>query len=122
MNRNGFTLIEMLIAIVVLCTIAAIAFPLRAIHIKNKEQVSVKDQLVTIKESQDKYKMEHGTFTTDATKLANWRAGIKKYRFQIEYADKTRFRARAAGSTDDNEIFDDTAWTIDQSGMLTQVK
>jgi len=122
MDRNGFTLIEMLIAIVVLCTIAAIAFPLRAIQVKNKEQVSVKDQLLIIKESQDKYKMEHGTFTTDATRLANWKARTKKYRFQIEYADKTHFRVRAAGSADDNEIFDDAAWTIDQSGMLTQVK
>jgi hypothetical protein len=66
--------------------------------------------------------MEHGAYTTDTTKLANWKTGTKKYRFQVEYADTARFTARANGDTDYDKVFDDGIWAIDQSGTLKQVK
>jgi prepilin-type N-terminal cleavage/methylation domain-containing protein len=122
MERNGFTLVEMLIAIVVLCTIVAIALPMRVVQIKKSERLYAKAQLVTIKESQDRYKMEHGLYTTDTTKLANWKNGNKRYRFQVDYADKSRFTAQAHGDTDNDKVYDDVIWAIDQSGTLIQIK
>ena len=50
----------MLVAIVVLCVIVVIALPMHAVRAKKSEQVHAKAQLMLIKESQDRYKMEHG--------------------------------------------------------------
>jgi hypothetical protein len=77
---------------------------------------------MTIKKSQDRYKMEHGEYTSDTTKLANWQKGTKKYRFQVKYADKSRFTVQANGDTDNDKVYDDTIWAIDQSGTLTRIK
>jgi hypothetical protein len=88
---------------------------------KSSEQAHAKAQLMTIKESQDRYKMEHGEYTSDTTKLANWKTGTKKYRFQVEHADKSCFTAQANGDTDNDRVYDDDIWAIDQSGTLTQI-
>ncbi len=111
MKRNGFTVIEMLIAIVVFCVIVLIALPMHEVRAKKSEQVNAKVQLMLIKESEDKYKMENGTYTADTTKLANWKNNTKKYRFQVEYADSSRFVAQAAGDLNDDKIYDDDIWT-----------
>jgi type IV pilus assembly protein PilE len=122
MKRNGFTLIEMLIAVVVVCVIIVVALPMNAVRVKKSELVHAKTQLMTIKESQDRYKMENGSYTTDTTKLANWKTGTKKYRFQVEYANRSRFTAQANGDMDNDKAYDDEIWAIDQSGTLTQIK
>jgi prepilin-type N-terminal cleavage/methylation domain-containing protein len=122
MERNGFTFVELLIAVVVFSVIVLIALPMHAVRMKKLEQVRAKAQLVTIKESQDKYKMENGAYTMDTAMLANWKTGTKKYRFQVEYADSSRFMAQANGDTDNDKVYDDDIWAIDQSGTLSQVK
>jgi prepilin-type N-terminal cleavage/methylation domain-containing protein len=122
MNRNGFTFVEMLIAIVVLCTIIVIVVPMRVVRARKLDQAYAKAQLMTIKDSQDRYKMEHGMYTTDITKLANWKTGTKKYRFRIEYANRSRFTAQANGDMDNDKVYDDDIWAIDQSGTLTKIK
>jgi prepilin-type N-terminal cleavage/methylation domain-containing protein len=122
MKRNGFTLIEMFITVVVVCAIIAIVLPMHAARAKKSEQVYAKSQLVTIKESQDKNKMEHGAYTADTTKLANWKADTKRYRFQVEYADRPRFTAQAHGDMDNDKVYDDNIWAIDQNGTLTRIK
>ena len=122
MKRNGFTLIEVFIVIFVLCTIVVIALPMNSVRAKKSERVQAKAQLMTIKESQDRYKMEHGEYRSDNTKLANGKMGTKKYRFQVEYADKSRFTAQAHGDTDNDKVYNNEAWAIDQSGTVTQIK
>jgi prepilin-type N-terminal cleavage/methylation domain-containing protein len=122
MKRKGFTLIEMLVTIVVLFVILVIALPINAIRAKKSAWVHAKAQLMTIKDAQDRYKMEHGAYTTDTTKLANWKMGTKKYRFHVEYADKSSFTAQAHGDIDNDKVYDDEVWAIDQSGTLTQIK
>jgi prepilin-type N-terminal cleavage/methylation domain-containing protein len=81
MKRNGFTLIEMFIAIFVLCTIVVIALPMHAVRAKKSELMHAKAQLMTIKASENKFKMEHGMYTMNTTKLANWKTGTKRYRY-----------------------------------------
>jgi type IV pilus assembly protein PilE len=122
MKQKGFTLIEMLIAVVVVCVIVVIALPMHAMRVKKSELVHAKTQLMTIKESQDRYKMENGAYTTDTTKLANWKTGTKKYRFQVEYADKSCFTVQANGDMDNDKVYDDDIWAINQSGTLTKIK
>jgi len=46
---------------------------MHAVRMKKSEQVYAKAQLMKIKESEDRYKMENGAYTTDTTKLANWK-------------------------------------------------
>ena len=121
MERNGFTLVELLIAVVVFSVIVLIALPMHAVRAKKSELVHAKAQLMKIKESEDRYKMENGAYTTDTTKLANWKTGTKKYRFQVDYADKSRFTAQANGDMDNDKVYADV-WAIDQSGTLTQIK
>lgn len=121
MNRNGFTLIELLITSVVIFVIVLLAFPMQMVRAKKTEQMSAKSQLMMIKESQEKYKMEHGVYTSDPAKLANWKAKTKKYRFQVEYADRSRFIAKAAGDFDGDKICENV-WSIDQSGTLTKIE
>ena len=122
MGQNGFTFVELIIAVLVLSVIVILALPMRAVQVKKSEQVHAKAQLMTIKESQERYKMEHGIYTTDTTKLANWKAGTKKYRFHVAYADRSRFMAQAHGDTDYDKVYDDDIWAIDQSGTLKRVK
>jgi prepilin-type N-terminal cleavage/methylation domain-containing protein len=121
MGRNGFTFIELLITVVVVCLIIVIVLPMHAVRLKKSEQTHAKEQLVTIKESEERYKMEYGAYTTDTTKLANWKTGTKKYRFHVEYADSSRFMAQAHGDVD-NGKYNNDVWAIDQSGTLKQVK
>ncbi len=122
MERKGFTVLELLIAIVVFCVIILIALPMHAVRAKKSEQVNAKAQLLLIKESEDRYKMENGTYTADRTKLANWKNNTKKYRFQVEYADNSRFVAQASGDLNNDKIYDDDILTIDQNGTLTKIK
>jgi len=121
-KRNGFTLIELLLAIVVLCAIITIVFPMRAVRANKLELARAKAQLMQIKESEDRYKMEHGAYTADITKLAGWKTGTKKYRFRVEYADRSRFAAQAHSDLDYDKVYGDDIWGIDQSGTLKQIK
>ena len=122
MKRNGFTFVELIITMVVFSVIALIALPMHGVWVKKSEQVHAKAQLMKIKQSEDRYKMEHGIYTTDTTKLANWKTGTKQYRFQVDYADRSRFAAQAHGDIDNDKVYDDVTWAIDQSGTLTQIK
>jgi prepilin-type N-terminal cleavage/methylation domain-containing protein len=122
MKTNGFTLVEALVSIVVLCMIVLIALPMHAVRVKKTEQINVKAQLVTIKESEVRYKNENGVFTADTTKLANWKNNTRRYRFHVAYADTSRFTAQAQGDMDNDKVYDDDVWAIDQSGTLRQIK
>jgi prepilin-type N-terminal cleavage/methylation domain-containing protein len=122
MKQNGFTFIELLITVVVICVIIVIVLPMHAVRLKKSEQTHAKAQLVTIKESEERYRMEHGAYTTDTTKLANWKTSTKKYRFHVEYADSSRFTVQAHGDVDNGKVYSDDVWAIDQSGTLKQVK
>lgn len=122
MKRNGFTLIEMLVAIVVICVIVIIALPMHGVRVRKAEQVNAKTQLIMIKESEDRYKMENGTYTADTTKLANWKNNTKKYRFEVECADSSRFVVQASGDLNNDKVYDDDILIIDQSGTLTKIK
>ncbi|HBL24499.1 MAG TPA: hypothetical protein DDZ40_10350 [Deltaproteobacteria bacterium] len=121
MKTKGFTLLEFLAGLAVICLILIIAFPMHAMRARKTEQVNVKNQLHSIWESESTYRSRHGTYTADASKLANWKQRTKKYYFRIRHASSTRFVAEANGDLNNDKIFDDT-WTINENGVLTNVK
>ena len=121
MKKNGFTLLEFLVGVVVICVIVMIALPMYAMRGKKTEQMRVRTQLQCVRQAEEVYRSQYGSYTTDATKLANWKQKTKKYHFKIRYASSTRFVAEANGDLDNDRILDDT-WTIDENGVLTNVK
>ncbi len=112
---------ELLISIVVVCIIVLIALPLSAIRAKRLVEAGVRMQLEHIREAEEVYRAQHGCYTSDVTKLANWKRNTKKYHFRIRHASSTRFVAEANGDLNNDKIFDDT-WTINENGVLTNVK
>ncbi|HOW54320.1 MAG TPA: prepilin-type N-terminal cleavage/methylation domain-containing protein [Syntrophorhabdaceae bacterium] len=121
MKTKGFTIIELLVGVVVICVVLAIAFPMHAMRVKKKEQVSVRSQLQCIFESERAYRSLHGTYTDDVTKLAQWKNRTRKYHFSIRHADSKGFVAEANGDLNNDKVYDDR-WTIDQNGTLANVK
>ncbi|MBP7527463.1 MAG: hypothetical protein KA801_06045 [Syntrophorhabdaceae bacterium] len=112
---------EFLLGVVVICVIVMIALPMYAMRGKKTEQVNARAQLQCIREAELTYRSRHGSYTADATKLANWKQRTKKYYFRIRHASSTRFVAEANGDLNDDKILDDI-WTIDENGVLTNVK
>lgn len=106
---------------VIICLIVAMAFPLYAIRAKRSEQADVKTQLLCIRDAEKRHRASYGTYTSDVSKLANWKQRTKKYHFRIRHASSTRFVAEANGDLNNDRISDDT-WTIDENGVLANVK
>ncbi len=112
---------ELLAGTVIVIIIVLIALHLGAIRAKRSVETGMKNQLMCIKDAEEAYRSEHGSYTADASKLANWKHRTKKYNFRIRYASSTRFVAEANGDLNNDKICDDT-WTIDENGVLANVK
>ena len=121
MSNKGFTIIELLTGIVIVVVIVLIALPLGAIRAKKQVEKSMKAQMVCIKEAEEAYRARYGTYTSDETKLANWKQTARKYHFRIRDASVDRFVVEARADLDNDRVFD-TIWTIDQNGVLANIK
>jgi prepilin-type N-terminal cleavage/methylation domain-containing protein len=122
MKRNGFTLIEMLITLTVLSIIVMIALPMHAMRAKRPRQAEAKVQLMAIKDAEEKYKLQQGSYTVDTSKISNWQPSLGRYQFKIKYADSVKFVAQADGDLNNDRIYDDDIWTIDQNGKLAKIR
>ncbi len=121
MDRKGFTVIELLVGVVIVIVIVLIALPLGAIRVKRQVEKGMKTQMVCIREAEEAYKAKHGTYTSDETKLADWKHTARKYHFQIRNASSDRFIAEAKADLNNDKIYDDI-WTIDENGVLKNIK
>lgn len=122
MGNKAFTVIEMLIMIGVMSAILLIALPMHAMRAKRPDQAQAKTQLFKVRDAEERHKLQYGTYTTDITRLANWKPILGRYQFRIRTADSTQFVAQAEGDLNNDKIYDDDTWTIDQSGTLKKVK
>ncbi|MBP1748255.1 MAG: hypothetical protein H6Q52_794 [Deltaproteobacteria bacterium] len=121
MNKKGFTLIELLVGTVIVIVIVLIALPLGAIRAKKQAEKGMKVQLTCVREAEESYKAKHGTYTSDAMKLANWKHSAKRYHFQIRDANVNGFVIEAKADLNNDKIIDEV-WTIDENGVLKNVK
>jgi Tfp pilus assembly protein PilE len=122
MGNRAFTVIEMLIMIGVMSAILVIALPMYAMRAKRPDRVQAKAQLCVIKDAEERHKLHYGLYTADVTRLANWKPILGRYQFRIRTADSTQFVAQADGDLNNDKIYDDDIWTIDQSGTLKKVR
>ncbi len=63
-RKNGFTLIELLVTIAVMSTIVVIALPQYSKYVAKSRQQDAKGQLMAIRQAQEIYKLQYGTYTT----------------------------------------------------------
>lgn len=122
MGNRAFTVIEMLIMIGVMAMILLIALPMHAMRAKRPDRVQAKTQLYVIKDAEECHKLEYGTYTADVKRLTNWRPVQGRYQFRIRTADSTQFVAQAEGDLNNDKVYDDDIWAIDQTGAVKKVK
>jgi type IV pilus assembly protein PilE len=118
-TRAGFTLIELLIALVIIGLLAAIGLPAYTKYVARSRQADARAQLVAIRQAEEIFKFQNGTYTNVTGSLSGWRGTVGRYTFTITAADATTFTARAQGNIDSDATLDQ--WTIDQDGTLTNV-
>jgi prepilin-type N-terminal cleavage/methylation domain-containing protein len=114
---NGFTLIEMLVTMAVMSIIAVIALPQYSRYVAKSRQPDAQTQLMAIRQAQEIYKLQYGTYTTVTGNLApDWQNTVGRYTFVINSADTTSFLATATGNIDGDATLD--VWTINQDSKL----
>ena len=121
MRARGFTVLEVLIAVVVISVIFLIALPINAVRVKRSEEAGMRSQLMCIKEAEEKYRSLNGTYTTDGTKLAGWKERTGKYHYRISHADPSQFIAEATLARRNKGSGEDV-WAIDQGGIPARIK
>lgn len=116
MKKDGFTLIELLITIAVMGIIVMIALPQYSKYVAKSRQQDAKAQLMAVRQAQEIYKVQYGTYTTATANLSGWKGTSGKYTFAVTAATATTFSASATGNIDGDAT--DDVWTIDQDGNL----
>lgn len=103
MNRNGFTLIELMIVVVVIGVLAALAIPRFAgvsQSAKEAESVSILKQLYTL---QMRYQQKHDTYAPTLASLEGGEettSGAKYYQFSLTSDGASVFCASASQKQD----------------------
>jgi prepilin-type N-terminal cleavage/methylation domain-containing protein len=115
-RKSGFTLIEMLITIAVMGVIVAIALPQYSKYVARSRQQDAKAQLMAVRQAQEIYKLQYGTYTTITANLSGWKGTSGRYTFAVTAAAATTFSASATGNIDGDSTND--VWTMDQDGSL----
>ena len=122
MGNRAFTVLELLIMVGVLSAIVLIALPMHAMRAKGPDQARAKNQLNAIRDAEERHKLEYGTYTCDITRITNWRPALGRYQFRIASANDIQFTAHAEGDLNNDKVYDDVIWTIDQTGAIKKVK
>jgi prepilin-type N-terminal cleavage/methylation domain-containing protein len=69
-NRKGFTIIELMVVVAIIATLAAIAIPIYTNYIYRGKQVEAKTLLMSIKVEEEQYRAENNCYTTSIANLA----------------------------------------------------
>jgi type IV pilus assembly protein PilE len=79
MNQSGVTLIELMIAIVIISIIAASAYPSYTRYVVRAKRTAGKSMLLQVADRQQQYFMDNKRYATDLTSL-----GYESHPFMIE--------------------------------------
>jgi len=115
-RKSGFTLIELLVTIAVMSAIVMIALPQYSKYVAKSRQQDAKAQLMAVRQAQEIYKVQYGSYTAATASLSGWKGTSGKYTFAVTAATATAFSASATGNIDSDGTND--VWTMDQDGNL----
>jgi type IV pilus assembly protein PilE len=78
-RRNGFTLIELMIVVVIIGILAAIAYPSYRDSVRKGRRASAESYLMDLAQRQQQYLMDARAYATDATTLEAVPAEVQPY-------------------------------------------
>jgi prepilin-type N-terminal cleavage/methylation domain-containing protein len=113
---GGFTLIELLITMAVAAIVMSIALPTYSRYIARARQEDARVQLTAVRQAEEMYKLQYGTYTDHTELLSGWKATSGRYAFFITRFGTIVFTAQATGNIDGDATVD--VWTMDQEGNL----
>ena len=112
---HGFSLMEVMIVVVIIGSLAVLAYPNLEKYLKRARQTEAKTNLSAIYTAQKIYFTLHQSYAEDINELDLSLAQGDPYIFTIQEASTSTFKAQAEGNIDDDAL--DT-WTIDQDKNL----
>lgn len=83
-NNTGLTLIELLIAVVIMGILLAISYPSYQQHILNSYRSEAMTMLLTLANAQTQYQADYGSFSSDLDALVAQEAVSSRYRFSVQ--------------------------------------
>ena len=114
---HGFSLMEVMIVVVIIGTLAALAYPNLEKYLKRARQTEAKTNLSAIYTAQKIYYTLHQSYADDINELdLSLAQGL--YTYTIQEASTSTFKAQAEGNIDDDDALD--IWTIDQDKDLSK--
>jgi len=97
MRTNGFTLVELVIALVIIGILAAIAIPSYESYVRKGRRVDAKNALSALQLAQEKYRGNNPTYSTNPTALGlSTTSPQGYYSVTISAASGTGYTANAA--------------------------
>jgi prepilin-type N-terminal cleavage/methylation domain-containing protein len=117
MEKRAFTLAELIISMAIVAIIALIALPSYNRYVANARQQDAKAQLMSIRQAQEIYRLQYGSYTDNTALLSGWVTTLNRYTFSVKTATATTFTAQGTGNIDGDATND--VWQINESGTLT---
>jgi len=68
-NRNGFTLVELLVVVVIIAILAAIAIPLYTNYLQRARRADAKTALEQVRAAQEMWRAEKGVYSLDRSEI-----------------------------------------------------
>ena len=96
-RASGLTLLELLVVLVIVGILSAIAIPTYQQHTLRARRTEAKTALLRLAANQERYYLQHNTYTTDLAELG-FAAGVSDngiYTISVPVADSTNYQAAA---------------------------
>lgn len=65
MNKNGFTLVELLVTIAIVAILSAVAYPSYLTHVQKTRRTEAQSELIELANRQEMYYLDHHVYATD---------------------------------------------------------
>ena len=119
---HAFSLIEIMIAIVIVGVLAALAYPTYLQHVRESRRTDAMDTLLALQQAQVKWRARHGAYTASLTDLG-WVPGNSDsregyYAVQIAVATSYAFTATATPKPGGLQAADTCGFSVNPDGPV----
>lgn len=111
-DKEGFTLVELLIVVAIIGILAAIAIPQFSLYRQNAFDAAAKSDLANLAQMQDYYFIDSDTYTANLADLTSF-SPSDNVTITILVADKTSWKGTAKHSSSSNTF----TWDSSAGGM-----